>query len=371
MNTTKVQMNMGVPNMAVLINQKIRAKQAQAQAQATKKKQVKLKRPTSWVDTPNFKGNAYNMVANLKHICGEKVFGKGRGREIKARSSVSAFLERASKMDVFLRVEGGTVITSPPTKEECITKLRDLSVRAFEYYSKLPYQQTDVTDNWAADALVRRGAPLDRSVPLQKRILERREKRFTGKPTPAKEQVADSIYGSRGMLCEGHVVAFLNSGFKCPECKTIGQIGWCDGVTHRSVDAFRDAVCMHCHTRGVMTLFEIKTRWEKVVEKCGNGTYAGSFVALNALMTIGANVYLVVASRDTGDVRVGKITSAKMRGNESWLYALQEGVTWGGPSSYVTCAKGFFKCPVKMQPLVETVSDEFVKEVADAALLFN
>jgi hypothetical protein len=125
---------------------------------------------------------------------------------------------------------------------------------------------------------------------------------------------------------------------------------------------------MNCHNNGVITLFEIKTRWEKVVATGGNGTYAGSFVALNTLMTLKSNIYLVIASRDTGDVRIGKITSAKMRGNPNWLYALQEGLEWGAPSSYVTCAGGFIHCPVKMPPLIETMSDKYVDEVALTAL---
>ncbi len=76
----------------------------------------------------------------------------------------------------------------------------------------------------------------------------------------------------------------------------------------------------------------------------------------------------MIASRDTGDVHIGKITSAKMRTNHNWLYALQEGYTWGGPSSYVTCAKGLMHCPVKMPILVETMTDDYVERVVNAAI---
>jgi hypothetical protein len=269
---------------------------------------------------------------------------------------------------LFKCVEVGTIILSPPTKEEFIKKLHGIGTRAFHYYSNLSYDQTDVTDHWAKSARVRDGAPLDNSIPLQRRVLARGGTRFTANVVSTNDTIIDLIKNSRGILSEGNVVSFLNTEFKCPECDTIGQIGWCDGVSHRSVDSFRDAVCMSCHKKDVITLFEIKTRWEKVISKGDNGTYAGSFVALNTLMTLNANIYLVIASRDTGDVRIGKITSAKMRGNPNWLYALQENLNWGAPSSYVTCALGLVKCNAKMSPLIETMTDGFINEITVEAL---
>lgn len=324
----------------------------------------------SWKETPNFKNGIYGIKSSCDKIAGDDVYGKGRGRASAAYKSVYEYLERSAKMNIFKCVEGGTIIKTPPTKEDCIAKLSDLGKRALEYYSEVGYEQSNVTDHWADIARVRKGASLNRSNQVHSRLLQRYEKRFSSTPMTPKEQVIDLMTPeqSRGMLAEGHVIAFLNSGLRCPECRTIGQIGWCDGVTHRSVDAFRDAVCMNCHKNGVITLFEIKTRWEKVVQKEGNGTYAGSFVALNTLMTLKANVYLVIASRDTGHVRWGKITSATMRGNHNWLYALQEKENWGGPSSYVTCAKGFFKAPVTMPPVIDTLNDNVMTEITTAAM---
>lgn len=327
-----------------------------------------IKNQISWKDTPNFLGNTYSIGSTLGQICGENVFGIKRGKEILARKSVINFLERSAKMDVFKCVEGGDIIKNPPSKDYLINKLVSLGERTYEYYNRLPWEQTDVTDNWARDARVRCGEPLDKSNPLEARILNRSGKRFSSRTMTTKEAVVDMIKTSNGMLAEGHVVAFLNSGLKCPECKAVGKIGWCDGVTAKSVDSFRDAVCMNCHEKGIVTLFEIKTRWENIVAREGNGTNAGSFVALNTLMTINANVYLVVVSRDTGDVRIGKITSASMIGNRNWFYALQEGFTWGGPSCYVTCADGFMKCPVKMNPLVQCMSKEVFNSIATEAI---
>jgi hypothetical protein len=340
--------------IATIINKNIKIKNAHPQI--------------PWNKTPNFMKGIFAIRTNVDQITGDKVFGKGKSRAKYGFKSVTSYLERSAQMDIFKCVEGGTIIMTPPVKEDLVSKLTSLGTRALDYYSNLSYEQTDVTDLWAKAARVRNGAPLNTSIPLQKRVLARSGIRFTGKSITAKEQVIDIIKGSRGMLAEGHVVAFLNSGLKCPECKAIGHIGWCDGVSHRSVDAFRDAVCMNCHNNGVITLFEIKTRWEKVVAKGDNYTYAGSFVALNTLMTLKANIYLVIASRDTGDVRIGKITSAKMRGNHNWLYALQEGLSWGAPSSFVKCAGGFMHCPVKMPPLLESITDTFIKEIVNEAL---
>lgn len=357
-------------NMVPVINDiKILDTNSRTHGQITEQKVPIEVKQISWKDTPNFMGNPYNMVANLRHICGEEVYGNKRGKEVVARKFVSDYLELSAKMDVYKCIEEGDIISTPPTQGYLVHKLVETGKRALSYYSNLPYEQTDVRDIWAEDARTRLGAPMNKSVPLQARVLNRSGKRFIAKKITPEDTVIDMVKNSRGMLAEGFVVSFLNSGLNCPECKMVGHIGWCDGMSHRSVDAFRDAVCMNCHRVGVITLFEIKTRWEKIASSCGNGTYAGSFVALNTLMTIKANVYLVMVSRDTGDVRIGKITSAKMRGNHNWLYALQEGFKWGSPSSYVICAGGFVSCPVKMTPLIETIPDALVDRIAREALM--
>lgn len=123
---------------------------------------------------------------------------------------------------------------------------------------------------------------------------------------------------------------------------------------------------MNCHANNVLTLFEIKTRWENSIDN--RGTFTGSFAALNTLMTLKANIYLVIASRDTGDVRIGKITHATIRGNKNWLYALQENLDWGSPSSYVVCEGGMFKTPVKIPPIIETPPDEELESIYNTVL---
>ena len=93
------------------------------------------------------------------------------------------------------------------------------------------------------------------------------------------------------------------------------------------------------------------------------GTHGGNFTALNTLMAIGANVYLVIASRDTGDVRIGKITSAQLRANKNWLYSLQEDFGWGSPSSYIVCDEGFQKLLVTTPILIDTLSDNYCENI--------
>ena len=319
----------------------------------------------SWDKTPIFRKGKYALVTQLKTVCGENVFGKKINYANRARDSVFNFLEKAASMTMMKGVPNGHIITTPPTREECISKLSWLCDRASEYYTKYP--QTDVTDLWAKRIRkLKDGEPLNISNQHHRRVWSSGTKRFSGKVQTLREQITDMVKGSRGMLAEGHVIAFLNSGLQCPECKAVGQIGWCDGISHRSVDAFRDAICMNCHANNVLTLFEIKTRWENAIDN--QGTFAGSFAALNTLMTLQANIYLVIASRDTGDVRIGKITHATMRGNNNWLYALQENLDWGSPSSYVVCEGGMFKTPVKMPPIIETLTDEELETIYSEVL---
>jgi hypothetical protein len=319
-----------------------------------------------WDKTPNFiKNGGYATIkSQCESICGDTVFGIKKGCVQLGIKSVISFIERVNDMDVFKFIPSGIIVKNAPTRKEMVDKLQMLSTRAIHYYNKYP--QTLVTDNWVKQTNIKEGSPMNRSIPLQCRIMALSGKRFTGKNVSVVSQVTDLIKSSRGILAEGHVIAFLNSGFKCPTCKVIGRIGWCDGITNYSVDSFRDAVCMNCRDHGKITLFEIKTRWEHAIKD--NGTYAGNFCAINTLMTLKANVYLVIASRDTGDIRVGKITSAKMRGNKNWLYSLQEDLGWGSPSSYVLCEDGLHKLPVQMPFLIKTMPNSYCEEIFNEVL---
>lgn len=304
-------------------------------------------------------GKFGSLYMILDSIAGDVVFGKNKGKTKSAYDLLCNYMEKSEGMDCFKIVSPGNIIIKPPTDEEMIIKLVNYTNRAREYYRNEPF--TMVTDLWAQGD-IHDGMPLNKNIPHHARFLQRNEKRFSGKMASPAEQMVDLISSSSGMLCEGHVIAYLNTFFTCLECRVLGQIGWCEGISHRSVDGFRDAICMNCLKSGINTLFEIKTRWESaIIKHKDHGTYAGSFAAINALMMIKANVYLVIASRDTGDVRVGKITSSKLRGNKNWLYALQEGFEWGAPSSYVSCAGGLILLQNKMPPLIDI--DKRIKSV--------
>ena len=328
---------------------------------------------TDWNQTPIFKDKCMGKIYAILFpqcflICGETVFGKGNDLSVVGLRSVIAFLKKSVNMDIYKAVPSSQITLLTPTRSNLVSKLIDLCARANEYYQLYP--QTIVVDNWSKRVGVDECAQLKRSVYCQHRLLETGGKRFSEIHVSVDSQIEGLIKSSSGLLAEGYVIAFLNTCYKCPVCNVIGKIGWCDNMslfTSGSVDAFRDGVCVNCSDNGIITLFEIKTRWENCIEK--NGTYGGSFAALNTLMSINANVYLVVVSRDTGNVRIGKITSGRLRANKNWLYSLQENLGWGSPSSYIICADGFKLLPVKMSKLLTTLSKKYCNSIFNEVLL--
>lgn len=319
----------------------------------------------NWIKRANLtSGINGSLYKYLDNITGDNVFGKNRGKTKQAFDLLIIYMEKSENMECFQTITTGKIILSPPTYEEMVIKLTEYINRAKEYYKTQPF--TKVIDLWAGGS-IHEASPLNKNIEYHSRMLQKQEKRFSGKIATFTEQITELITSSNGMLCEGHVIAFLNTKFRCLECKTLGSIGWCDGYSLRSVDGFRDAICMNCYNNNIITIFEIKTRWESAIHKNkDHGTYAGSFSAINSLMMIKANVYLVIASRDTGHIRVGKITSAKLRGNKNWLYSLQENLDIGGPSSYVSCCKGFVLYPFLMTPLISI--DKSIKKVIQEVL---
>lgn len=315
-----------------------------------------------WNKTPNFKHGLYNsLYSNLSYICGELVFGKKVNKVKSAYNYVIKTLEWCASRDIFRYIPTGTIIKHNPTEEESITKLVDICNRAQDYYSNTNYELYEIIDNWYISANVKPGDPLSKSNARHQLILKRSGKRFTAKNITVKEEIDNILENCAGLLSEGWIISFLNSGLKCPECKNTGHIGWCDIIPKSNIDAFRDAICMNCYHNNIITLFEIKTRWENTINN--KGTYAGSFIALNTLMTMKANIYLVISSRDTGLVRIGKITSSKMKANKKWLYALQENLNYGSPSSFVFCKDGLHLCPIQMPVLKDILTTEYINNV--------
>ena len=322
-----------------------------------------------WSNTPNMGGADIRsaLYQQVETLCGEQMYGLGRGRTGYAYKNLLAILEKTASNPRFLRFGEGRIISNAPSIEICIAKL--IKMIAITVKSCDAYIMTDVEDTWAKVAGVRSSTPMKLSVGRQAGVhRNRRGPRFTKTPRTTVQIIDNLADNCVGTLSEGFVIAHLNKTMACPECRVRGQIGWCDSASHISVDAFRDGVCMSCKKMGVNTLFEIKCRWESAVVdsiKSGSGTSAGSYVALNALMTTRANVYLVLASRDTGTIRVGKITSARLRGNNNWMYSVQEKLGWGGPSSMVQCAGGIALSPHRMTPLIDTLSPAKLATIVD------
>lgn len=327
----------------------------------------KYMKHATWNRTPITDKGVFALRQQVAKVCGDATYGKGHGKIKEGVQSLVDNVQEVSTDEHYLELSAGTHVKLAPTEEECVEKVRDLKASALKYYSMNP--KILVTDHWYKDAKVKEGAALNANVPLQKRVLQRAHpvKRFTGVNYPAAKHADDMVKECNGWLAEGFVVAFLNSGFRCPECKVAGAIGTVDAITHTSVDAFRDAVCLSCRSRGVLTLFEIKTRWES--RATSNRIYAGSFVAINSMLAAKVNVYMVVASRDTGTVRYGKITKAELRENKNWLYAVQEGLDRGAPSCYVTCGAGLKVCPIKMTPLKETLTNSVMARIVEKGLI--
>jgi len=315
-----------------------------------------------WNETNNFEEGEWAFLNSLNTICGENVFGKGKSKSEIAKINVMKYLERSMGIDSLKNILPGDIISEPPTYEFLVARLIDLCERSPSYYNKFP--KTHVTDTWSCKVKsIKEGMPLNINDGNHKRLIKYGGKRFTGEKLSIKENLIDMVKNSRDTLAEGFVVSFLNSGLKCPECKVVGKIGWCKGMDLYCSESFRDAICMNCYKKNKITLFEIKIRWEEYI--CDkNNTYSGSFIALNVLFAMRVNVYLVIVSRDTGNVRIGKITKTKMRGNKNWLYSLQENVGWGGPSSVSICKNGLHKLPVKMKkPLVEILTQGFCNKI--------
>lgn len=314
-----------------------------------------------WFETSNFKNGMWVFKNNFKDICGENVYGKGKGCEEIATKNIITYLERSMNILNFTTILPAEIVKPNITRKIILNRLIKLCEKAPLYFKK--FKKTKVTDNWALKIKsIVNGMPLNKNIRSHKRLLEYGGKRFSGKNLTIKENVIEMIETSRDILAEGYIISFLNSGLMCPECKSIGNIGWYEGMEIECTDSFRDGICMNCFKNNKITLFEIKTKWENCV-KNKNNIYSGSFISLNVLLAMNAKVYLIVASRDTGHIRIGKITHSKMRGNKRWLYALQENYNWGSPSSISYCEDGLKLLPVKMEPLNNILTDKFCQDI--------
>jgi hypothetical protein len=318
----------------------------------------------AWNKTSNFSGQ--RPMDSFKHqvyaITGNKTYGNGHGKEKYAHVNLLKFLERAVVSDMFLEIPSGKIMTEDPTDDMLV----DLLVSYMK--NDIAACRLNIEDRWAALSGSRVGDPMCDSNGRQNRILKDGPRpRFVDKPVSKKEYMKVCT-SNEGMLSEGFVVTFLNKKLKCPECGVKGQIGWCTSHDYTKVDSFRDSVCMSCKQKGINTLFEIKCRWESKAALSNEGISAGSYVALNSLMAMRANVWIVVVSKDTGNIRIGKINRAEIAPNKNWLFFVQHELGCAGPSSKVFCHGGLRLAPITMKPLTKSLNSHRMKRIAEASI---
>lgn len=296
------------------------------------------------------------LTAIIEKLCGDRIFqGKADHSVEYATQIIKNNLSR-SLNSYYTDIRPGNILTEIPSHSDCVDRIYRELVQDRNFFRRQK-QYLDIIDDWAISSGKRKC-----SVDVESKDTPR----FMGKPMTEEEFLCKQAGQCEGILTEGFVVAHLNKHGCCPECGAIESIGWCESSEERT-NSFRDAICMNCYHNGIVTLFEIKSRWEKaIVGK--NTTYAGDYVALNALIGMQANVYIVIASRDTGIVRLGKVTFAFMKANERFLYSVQEKLGWGSPSTTVKCQFGLIAMEQVMEPLVGILTEKYCNQIGQDAL---
>jgi hypothetical protein len=118
---------------------------------------------------------------------------------------------------------------------------------------------------------------------------------------------------------------------------------------------------MGCNSKRIKTVYEIKTRKEReIIDR--NDTPAGDWVSIETYRRKNINVVLVVVSKDTGTIRVGRITRWKIVGKPRFMYGLQERTKLSSPASHVFCEDGFTKLDISLV-LNNYVTPELCKKV--------
>jgi len=312
----------------------------------------------SWRDTELLYNSTDEKIrCIIEKICGEGIFqGTVENCVEFALQKIIRKLSLTTK-PYYTDIRPGIIISESPTKKECVNRVYNELVKDRYYYQQRK-GYVDITDEWAISSGKRK---------CSTNVKAKKTPRFVGRRITEEEYLIDNALSCEGDLAEGFVVAHLNNTACCPECGVSGSIGWCSSATDKT-NTFRDAICMNCYGQDKITLFEIKTRWENAI-RGKNTTYAGEYVALNALFAMKANVYIVIASRDSGIVRFGRITFAFMKANERFLYSIQEKLEWGGLSTTVKCGYGLIELEHKMNPPLEQIlTNDFCKEIGTTAL---
>lgn len=309
---------------------------------------------SNWRDIRPFKGKTDNQIkAMLKAHVGRPIFGP-KGDEMVERA-FEGMMRELSLFDTpyYTHIPSGDIARRPQTIGADVERaVEDLRACTMDYDTRKQPKITDSTDEWAKQHAVKPITALfnDKGKKCTHRITNTSSPRFSATIIESKEDYVRSravgLSGkpqdTRGFLAEEYILSYLNQFGVCPECNVRGAFASCGGSGDGETSgAFRDGVCLSCKEKGQDTLFEIKTRNEKAVQqqtyRNGNiSVHAGSLVALVSLLAAGAKVYVILVSRDTGDIRVSKIQDIRPLATEDFCYNVEcEDRIVGSPRSTV------------------------------------
>lgn len=305
----------------------------------------------------------YNMrqdtfVRILDRLCGNTVF------QGTAPHTVELAEKRIKKLlcnyatEYYTSFTRGIIQNRLPSKHELVSRFTDELKSHISFYDRYD-GLLKIKDNWA-DAL---GKP--KCSPNVKKI--ENVPRFSAYHVDKTKYIKECLQTCKSFIIECLAIYHLNTEHTCPECNGRNCISWSGGSGHTHSSSFRDGICLRCLDNNKITIFEVKSRWEKCVRQ-QDRIYAGNYISLTSLFSLNANIYMVVVSRDTGNVRMGKATFGYMRIREKFLYALQENENWGSPSSYVICEGGIYVIG-NIKNLLSLYNSNYIEDVKSKSFL--
>lgn len=300
--------------------------------------------------------NQQLILKTLSIYCGQHMFGDDvTDPEFIAYNKISKATKAAICNEYYIKIHPGVIVYDYPTIVEYRTRLKQEIKNTLAFYNR--FGSIKIVDEWAkiTNKYTCFLPPVDFKKPTGKR--------FSSKKLTIEEYFKDQLKNCFDFLAESYIVSFFNNYIECPECGVQGCIGLSGGTSLEFCSSFKDGVCMNCYNNGVDTVFEIKVRNENGI-KNKTTIYAGNFVAIQALLHKNINVYLIIVSRDTGSIRLGKIVSANTRINETFLYSVQENLPYCSPASIVKCSN-LVILPMKMTPLCEVFTPDVRFQILD------
>jgi len=292
--------------------------------------------------------------------CGPHMFGETIPKDPinVGFNKVLKSLERASSDSFQVNITECEIVSEFPTTEDYISRLKKEIKGSLEYFNKHNGEQ--IIDTWAK---ISGKKPAFIPYIGYKPPTPKRFELIHGDKDEHVRWVAENSFD---FLAEGYIVAYFNKYLMCPECGGQGCFGLAGGTSIYENTSFKDAVCNNCLKSKINTVFEIKIRWEGVI-KDKVTLYAGNYTTIRAFLNKNVNVYMVVVSRDTGTIRIGKVTEAVPKFNENFLYTVQEDLKWGAPASIVIC-ENISVLSAKLPPIDTIFTEELKRQITNAVL---